>query len=653
MGLENKKRSNINSILKKNLEHLKKGDFSVLTDDEVQEILVFIRSFVLKYRQFRDESDDIVNEVFLHIMKNKFFYMDDSYDNLTTYLGIIVKSYLNGILIHRSYDVRSANYNKDSLDKKAYNDSDSLSTELDLVESLTKTPYEELILSKEKSDIKILTEIIESNEILKLHYLDNLTYREIGEILNMSRQAANMRIIKGLAELKIKLAEMGRNNIFNPKTDGSYLSKYLEKRIGEYGVSAVIISEDVDMETVAKLLNVETTFINSKFLEDKRLLLTRIKECGIVSINSVGKYAIRDAYMYILASRLKEIELLSDEVFLYVEDQIKNSKYVFDKLDLECKTVKKELEYQKLLNYHKITKEDFEQKVEEELFDIKCNVEKYLKTYSHRRSNSTLPIMKHIEKKKAEKNTSRVNIPAIDQVNMDFSGYSSEHMPTIMRVLRNNELVADFLDKNMTTVQYAESLNMSSATIRSRLERIISLAKVELAEKGIFDKNYSQDLDPEYVKEIRDNIVKYGVTSTSVVKDISSFEMSQILNIKDKFVNSKIYNDIRDLYYLLKDYKVVSTTTPKGFANIMLKTFPMSKYDVMKLPESTFKQAKEELVNNEFLNQFWSVVPSSIYDKYTSQGYSKQDVNNMINNEVMLVRQKLASNDRTTQECTK
>ncbi len=154
-----------------------KESFEYIVDKYMEKIIYFIYRFVKRI----DVAEDLAQDVFVYILMNKEKY-DFKY-SLKTYLYIIAKS-------------RAINYIKKESKISYLQDNEYLFTEEEI---------EDIVFKKEKNE-KLKSAIDKlpnpQNQLIYLVDIEELSYKEISKILNMSLSQVKSLIYRGRRKLK-------------------------------------------------------------------------------------------------------------------------------------------------------------------------------------------------------------------------------------------------------------------------------------------------------------------------------------------------------------------------------------------------------------------------------------------------------------------
>jgi len=187
MSRKNKKFENEDYLIKELKKFNEKAfDYFVL---KYQEIII---SFVNKYLNDKDEAWNVSQEVFISVFRNINDFRNDS--SLKTWLFKIARNYALNRLKYLKVRKKNKHSYIDDIKEKYPN------YEI----SITETPFIKL---KKRETVKLLNEAIgklsdKDKEIIILRDLNELSYDEISEILNVSLGAVKSRLFRARENLK-------------------------------------------------------------------------------------------------------------------------------------------------------------------------------------------------------------------------------------------------------------------------------------------------------------------------------------------------------------------------------------------------------------------------------------------------------------------
>lgn len=156
-----------------------------------------IYNFVYTYIKDDEETEDVVQEIFLKVWKNLKKFKKDK--NFKTWIYKIAKNTSLDFLKKRK------NITFSELDKN-YNDEDTESF-IDSIEDNDLLPDEIYYRQELQNNMANILEEIPTiyKEVLNLYYIDGFNFREISDILNISINTVKSRYRRSLIILKEKI----------------------------------------------------------------------------------------------------------------------------------------------------------------------------------------------------------------------------------------------------------------------------------------------------------------------------------------------------------------------------------------------------------------------------------------------------------------
>lgn len=188
-----------------------------------------------------------------------------------------------------------------------------------------KNAYNTLINSKQKAYNTMLEKLFEQNELLRRHYIDGETYKNIAASYGVTSETIKRRTEIQFADVKMFLAE---NGVFDwaaiteeEKAEYIYFRKVLVKK----GITALHISDEVDIYTIARYLNVSPKHIMRKIESDKNMVKERLDRYGIVAKNN----NVVNLYIEIFDENMRDFSKIPDDMIGYVYSKLTTTPELF------------------------------------------------------------------------------------------------------------------------------------------------------------------------------------------------------------------------------------------------------------------------------------------------------------------------------------
>ena len=188
-----------------------------------------------------------------------------------------------------------------------------------------KNAYNTLITSKQKAYNAMLEKLFEQNELLRRHYIAGETYKNIADSYGVTSETIKRRTEIQLADVKMFLAE---NGVFDWATiteeeKAEYL--YFRKVLVKKGITALHISDEVDIYTIARYLNVGPKHIMRKIESDKNIVRERLDRYGIVAKNN----NVVNLYIEIFDENMRDFSRIPDDKIGYVYSKLTTTPELF------------------------------------------------------------------------------------------------------------------------------------------------------------------------------------------------------------------------------------------------------------------------------------------------------------------------------------
>lgn len=188
-----------------------------------------------------------------------------------------------------------------------------------------RNAYNTLITSKQKAYNAMLEKLFEQNELLRRHYIAGETYKNIADSYGVTSETIKRRTEIQLADVKMFLAE---NGVFDwatiteeEKAEYIYFRKVLVKK----GITALHISDEVDIYTIARYLNVGPKHIMRKIESDKNMVRERLDRYGIVAKNN----NVVNLYIEIFDENMRDFSKIPDDMIGYVYSKLTTTPELF------------------------------------------------------------------------------------------------------------------------------------------------------------------------------------------------------------------------------------------------------------------------------------------------------------------------------------
>ena len=164
----------------------------------------------------------------------------------------------------------------------------------------------------------MLEKLFEQNELLRRHYIDGETYKNIADSYGVTSETIKRKTEIQLADVKMFLAE---NGVFDWATiteeeRAEYL--YFRKVLVKKGITALHISDEVDIYTIARYLNVGPKHIMRKIESDKNMVRERLDRYGIVAKNN----NVVNLYIEIFDENMRDFSKIPDDMIGYVCEKL-------------------------------------------------------------------------------------------------------------------------------------------------------------------------------------------------------------------------------------------------------------------------------------------------------------------------------------------
>jgi len=154
-------------------------------------------NFILKMSKSREDAEEIVQEVFIKIYNNLYKY-NEKYCFSTWAYTIALNTFKS------EYKKKKRHLHKEINEGLTYRE--------------TEESPEEIVMYKENIDEMqtfLNTLSIENKAILVLKYVDDLSYKEIGEIFKISPEAAKMKIYRAKQTICKKYGSAEKRGVTN------------------------------------------------------------------------------------------------------------------------------------------------------------------------------------------------------------------------------------------------------------------------------------------------------------------------------------------------------------------------------------------------------------------------------------------------------
>lgn len=181
-----------------------------------------------------------------------------------------------------------------------------------------RNAYKTLISSKRKEYFDMLQRYYEENVLLKRHYIQGETYKQIAEDYRVTPETIRRKTDIALADVKMLLAENGCFDRALISEDEKPEYFYFRKVIKRKGITALHIADEVDIYTIAKYLNILPKHIQRKIEKDKQMVQERLDRYGIVAKNN----NVVNLYIDIFDENMKDFSRIPDELIGYVYDKL-------------------------------------------------------------------------------------------------------------------------------------------------------------------------------------------------------------------------------------------------------------------------------------------------------------------------------------------
>lgn len=370
----------LNDIIKEKYDYLKQGDFSVLTDEETTQFLKFIGAFVYKNPYFKiNEKEDVTYDIFHNIIDDKLANMDiDNFENITTYLGFLVRREIRNIVAYRNTLKRKGDFNKDSLNETLESQKSNKPKEkIGLIKSNEKTPLEQVLFEEKMQKYDTVKKYFEKYPYLNMHYTQGVTFREICDKYGAAKFYIKERTDRERAFAKIDMAEDGIFDLLETKNDeNTYLYDYIKKRIAKDGIASVYINDEVDIKTLADIFGEPENNVYARIKQDFYKVYDIIDKTCHLNLPKDRRTPIVKVYVNIFDKYIKNFDKVPRDIIYETNLMIKNNKgKVF------LKNMYAEGTINAYVKNNSITKEEFMNIANSYLETVKNTTQKRLKAY--------------------------------------------------------------------------------------------------------------------------------------------------------------------------------------------------------------------------------------------------------------------------------
>lgn len=322
--MDKKYKVDLNEAISSKLDQLKSGDFSVLTDDETDALLRYIRNLVNKTSFSSYDKNELTYDIFHEIVKSKLKNLDPKVGTPMTYIGNYIKWFISREYYNRNLQKSSIHYNGklaffDGISSKTSHRNPDNRCEVDAWEVIADKNIDknrEFWENNEPLRVKIIEDAFAKSEILRKRLIEKKTMLEIAKEMNItSASCAKYYFDKDYVDLQCRLAEEGfYGKLACDKSEVDHLTKVRED-ITKYGVAGAYVLEKVTAQDIGKAVGIDNiNMVMFVINKHRNNIQDKIDQLQIrPNIQSRSKF--KDAFI-IVQKGSKNLDNITDQDYL-------------------------------------------------------------------------------------------------------------------------------------------------------------------------------------------------------------------------------------------------------------------------------------------------------------------------------------------------